>query len=100
MVKYLNPSDIKVSDAVTVLDIREHQELQRTGTVKDAVHIPLAELSARLSEVSKEKPVYVYCMSGGRASMAYDILVADGFDAYNCGGIGDWYHCGHEIVDI
>jgi rhodanese-related sulfurtransferase len=100
MVKYLNPSDVKVSDAVTVVDIREQVELQRTGIVDGAVHIPLGRLPQRMNEISKEKPVYLYCAAGGRASQACEFLTAQGYDAYNTGGITDWFHAGHNIIDI
>ena len=45
----------------------------------------------RLSDVGpKEKPVVVYCASGGRSAVAAQILRANGFvDVTNAGGLED-----------
>jgi rhodanese-related sulfurtransferase len=64
---------------VVVLDVREPNELEETGTVKGAIHIPLGQLESRLGELPKDKVILTACRRGGRASRALEILEAKGF---------------------
>ncbi|MEW6697631.1 MAG: rhodanese-like domain-containing protein [Bacillota bacterium] len=74
-----------------LIDVREPDEYQ-AGYIKGAVLIPLGELEQRLQEISKEKPVVVYCRSGRRSAEAAEILIRNGYkQVYNIqGGILDW----------
>jgi rhodanese-related sulfurtransferase len=75
-----------------LIDVRERDEWLE-GHVHGAHLIPLGELSARLDEVPKGRPVYVMCHSGGRSAQAATLLSASGFDAVNVdGGITAWQH--------
>jgi rhodanese-related sulfurtransferase len=64
---------------VVVLDVREPNELDESGTVKGAIHIPLGQLESRLSELPKDKVILTACRRGGRASRAYAMLESKGF---------------------
>ena len=64
---------------VVVLDVREPNELDETGTVKGAIHIPLGQLESRLGELPKDKVILTACRRGGRASRALALLDAKGF---------------------
>ncbi len=79
-------------DAV-FLDIREDAEY-KSGYIPDSIHIPLKQLSDRVSELGKFKgsPVIAYCRSGNRSKSAGEILIKQGFEnVYNLGGgILDW----------
>jgi hydroxyacylglutathione hydrolase len=55
------------------LDIRESSEFA-SGHIDEAVHIPLGELSNRLSDLSQGRPILAYCAHGERASSAASIL--------------------------
>lgn len=46
---------LEKKDAVFFLDVREPYEIQRLGSVKGYVNIPLGELEARLGEIPKDK---------------------------------------------
>lgn len=75
----------------TLLDVRqdwEYEELRIPG----ATHIPLPELSERVGELDKTKPVLTYCKAGGRSSAAANILSGQGFSpVYSLdGGILAW----------
>jgi rhodanese-related sulfurtransferase len=48
------------------------------------------ELDQRMAEVPKDKPVVVYCQSGGRASMAAQAMQAQGYEVYNLGAMSSW----------
>lgn len=42
-------------DRIFFLDVREPFEIERAGTVKGYVNIPLGQLEARLKEIPKDK---------------------------------------------
>lgn len=63
-----------------LVDVRVDHEWE-TGHLPGAVHIPLAELPARVGEVDKDRPVILYCRGGNRSTMATVALTEAGFDA-------------------
>lgn len=68
-----------------LLDVRSAAEFA-SGNAPGTRNIPLAELSARLSEVPRTVPVVVCCASGTRSAMAAALLKKNGFEAvYNAG---------------
>jgi rhodanese-related sulfurtransferase len=76
-----------------VLDVREDAEFA-SGHLPKARHIPLGQLSTRISEIAKhkEKPVIVTCRSGARSGSACRALRNAGFtQVYNLkGGVPAW----------
>ncbi len=56
-----------------VLDVRTNEQFQ-TGHVIEALNIPLIELENRLSELPKDKSIYVYCNGGNSSMVACSIL--------------------------
>lgn len=84
------------TDAV-LLDVREDDEWA-AGHAAGATHVPLPQLSERLSEVPAGDPVYVVCRSGGRSAKATEFLNANGWDAVNvAGGMSQWAATGKPI---
>lgn len=80
-----------------VIDVREPAEY-RTGHLPGAVNIPMGQLTSRLSEIDRNRPVYVVCASGNRSSAMTDVLSAAGFDATNvAGGTSAWVRAGRPI---
>ena len=69
----------------TLLDTRTVREFER-GHIEGFKNIPVDELRERISEIEKEKPVYVICQSGLRSYIASRILEGNGFTAYNFAG--------------
>jgi rhodanese-related sulfurtransferase len=83
--------DALIADGKTVvLDVREPNELEETGTVKGAIHIPLGQLEARLGELPKDKVILTACRGGGRASRAMVLLEAKGFKTAGFCGLADY----------
>jgi len=67
--------------------------------IAGAVNIPIDELESRVAEVPKDKPIVTYCMKGGRASRAAEILREAGYDQpIQYGGITAWKEAGNEVV--
>jgi NADPH-dependent 2,4-dienoyl-CoA reductase/sulfur reductase-like enzyme/rhodanese-related sulfurtransferase len=65
-------------DAV-LLDVRTEGEV-KAGAIPGAMNIPVDNLRSRLAEISRNKPVIVYCGVGLRAYVATRILMQSGFD--------------------
>ncbi len=96
-----------MSDGQTiVIDVRETSEVEASGKVKDAIHIPRGLLEFRadpdspmhLPELAKDKSVILYCASGGRSALAGKTLKDMGYDkVHNLGGFNVWAHAGKPI---
>jgi rhodanese-related sulfurtransferase len=71
------------ANSKVMLDVRNNDEVA-SGMLPNAVHIPLGELSARLSELDREKEIYLYCRSGNRTQIAFDVLKQAGFENVIC----------------
>lgn len=71
--------------SVTLLDVRTVTEVSR-GRIDGFINIPLDSLRGRISEIPKNKPVYVHCHSGLRSYIACRILAGRGYDCFNLAG--------------
>ncbi|MCL1971526.1 MAG: DsrE/DsrF/DrsH-like family protein [Endomicrobia bacterium] len=71
--------------SVTLLDTRTAIEYEN-GHIDGFINIPVDELRKRISELDKNKKVYVACQSGLRGYIAARILSQNGFDACNLSG--------------
>ena len=89
-----------------MVDVREASEVQQSGKVSGAIHVPrgLLEFVADPQSPSHDprfatdKPVIVYCAGGGRAALAGQALKEMGYgDVYNLGGFADWVDIGGAI---
>lgn len=89
---------LQAKGEITLLDVREANELQSSGKAAGAVHIPLALVALKAAEdLPKGKRVAVYCAVGGRAGMAAQTLASMGYEVENIGGFGDWVAAGGAI---
>ena len=75
-------------DPVHLIDLRRDDE-RRSGYIVDTQHLPLHELLARIQEVPDDRPVWLHCEAGYRASIAASILAANGRDVVLVNG--DFY---------
>ena len=81
-------------DTVQILDVRTPGEFE-SGHIKGALQADWnneAEYTRRIAFVDKTKPVYVYCLAGGRSAAAAKQMRASGFkNVYELtGGINAW----------
>jgi len=80
----------KLDEGVQLVDVRAGHEWE-AGRIAGAVHLPLAELSERIEEIDRERPVVLYCRGGNRSTMAAEALADAGYDAAKLsGGIVGW----------
>lgn len=84
-----------------ILDVRTPEEVSE-GYINNASTINFYDddFSAKINLMQKDKPIYVYCKSGGRSSQAAELLKKNGFiKIYNLsGGISGWENSGFPIV--
>ncbi|KUI20845.1 rhodanese [Mycobacterium sp. GA-1285] len=95
-----------IAKGALVVDVRDAPELDKSGKVAGAVHVPRGMLEFRADpespyhdqNFSKDKPVIVYCASGGRSALSGQALKELGYqDVYNLGAFGDWADSGGAV---
>jgi rhodanese-related sulfurtransferase len=96
MVKQLTPREFlerrAAGTSMTLLDVREDWEIQRSPVPATHVHIPMGEVPDRIGELDPQIDTVVICRSGARSLDVAGFLDARGFGAvYNlAGGILAW----------
>jgi rhodanese-related sulfurtransferase len=88
-----------------VVDVRDASELAASGKLKGAVHVSRGMLEFRADpeapshnpEFRKDRPVILYCASGGRSALAAKTLRDLGYvRTYNLGGFTDAAEAGFQ----
>lgn len=78
---------------IQLVDVRTARECA-SGTIKNAkeIDVTLANFEQVVAKsLDKNKPVYLYCRSGGRSRIASKILAEKGYKVYNIdGGYMSW----------
>jgi len=69
-----------------LLDLRNKDELEVSGAIEGALHIPLTELREKLPELDKEKNYVPFCAVGMRSYIGHRILVQNGFASRSLSG--------------
>lgn len=72
-------------DTMLLVDVRDQVEVEN-GSMEGRVHIPLNSLRARMSELPKDKVLYLYCQVGLRGYIGARILQQNGFTVKNITG--------------
>lgn len=70
-----------------IVDVRTKEEYDEAHLV-DAINIPYNEIDEKV-ELDKEKTILVYCRSGNRSSIAYNLLEDLGFKVYDLGAFSE-----------
>ncbi|HET6642862.1 MAG TPA: molybdopterin-synthase adenylyltransferase MoeB [Gaiellaceae bacterium] len=85
-------------DAPLLVDVRTDRE-RRVANIPGSVHLPMAEVEARLAEVAPDpnRPIVTYCATGNRSLRILPTLAALGYeDARSmAGGIVAWQALGY-----
>ncbi len=61
-------------DAFTIVDMRNHSEVNNNKIFANAIHIPLHELRERINEIPVHKPIVVHCAGGYRSAAGSSII--------------------------
>jgi len=89
----------KAPDA-QIIDVRTADEYAG-GHLKNAKNIDAnsADFNTQITGFNKSKPVFIYCLSGGRSSSAANTLRKAGFETvYEMPGMLAWNNAGKEVV--
>jgi rhodanese-related sulfurtransferase len=98
--------DMMAKGNTLVVDVRDSTEVERSGKVAGAVHVPRGMLEFRADPQSPyydknfapDKTVIVYCASGGRSALSGKTLKDMGYDrVYNLGAFKDWAESGGAV---
>ena len=65
-------------DDIQIVDVREADEVA-IGTIPNSIHIPLAQVINRMSEIDPARETVVHCKMGGRSARAIQALKQSGF---------------------
>jgi rhodanese-related sulfurtransferase len=78
-------------DAPLVIDVRQPSEFE-AGHVPGSVAIGAGDLSDRLDQLPRDRPIATICASGYRSSVAASLLRAAGFERVSWvpGGVPTW----------
>jgi len=91
---------------VLVVDVRDATEVEKSGKVAGAVNVSRGMLEFRADpdtpyhdkNFAKNKPVILYCASGGRSALAGKVLKDMGYgEVYNLGVFKDWVETGGAV---
>jgi rhodanese-related sulfurtransferase len=70
-----------------LIDVRDEDEIELSGKLAGALHIPLGTIRDRLAEIPSDRPVVLYCAKGLRGYLALRILAGNGRkNLYNLSG--------------
>jgi sulfur-carrier protein adenylyltransferase/sulfurtransferase len=63
---------------VQIVDVREANEVA-IGRIPNSIHIPLAQVLERMSEIDPSRDTVVHCKMGGRSARAIEALHRSGY---------------------
>ncbi|UYO44086.1 rhodanese-like domain-containing protein [Rhodopseudomonas palustris] len=95
-----------IEQGALVIDVRDAPEVGNTGKVAGAVNISRGMLEFRADpdspfydkHLAKDRPVIVYCASGGRSALAGKVLKDLGYEkVFNLGAFKDWAEAGGAV---
>ena len=96
MIKDITPREFlerrAAGDDMTLLDVREDWEIALAPVPSAIVHIPMGQITDRVSELDAQRETVVICRSGGRSMQVAQFLATRGFGSVSnlAGGILAW----------
>ena len=94
---------LKASKDAQVLDVRTKKEYDANhlSNAFNADYNNTGQFAERTAALDKNKPVFVYCLAGGRSAEATKILINKGFrEVYDLkGGIRSWIGAGKKVEE-
>ncbi|MFN8470859.1 MAG: rhodanese-like domain-containing protein [Anaerolineae bacterium] len=89
---------IATGEKLTILDVRETSEYNEAH-IDGSKLIPLNQLSMRMQDIPRDRPIVAVCRSGNRSSVACDMLRRAGYEnVLNLdGGLFAWHRSGYPL---
>jgi rhodanese-related sulfurtransferase len=90
---------IKQNKDLLIIDVRSPDEL-REGKIANSILIPVMDIMAGNYTIPRDRPLLLYCATGGRSYAAMQILASKGYnEIYNLqGGISAWKQANLPLV--
>jgi len=89
----IEPEEVKAlldEKKILLIDVRTIQE-RMMAQITDSELVPIHEITERIGEITKDKPIVTYCHHGIRSFHAAAFLKQNGFNARSLkGGIEAW----------
>ena len=94
------------SGQAIIVDVRDAPEVEKSGKVAGAIHVSRGMLEFRADPEApyhdkhfhRDRPVILYCASGGRSALSAKVLKDLGYEqVYNLGAFKDWVENGGDI---
>ena len=94
---------------VLIVDVRDAAEVAATGKVKGAINVSRGMIEFRADPATpshnpafqKDRPIILYCASGGRSALAGKVLKDMGYEnVQNLGGFKEAAEAGIEIEQV
>lgn len=85
-----------------LLDVRRTEEVEESGHIEGAYHIPLSELAQNIDKLpAADTPIVTYCAGGWRATIAMTALHAMGWTEVRAlkARFADWKDAGNPVVE-
>ena len=93
---------LKSDKTIQLIDLRTPGEIQRTGIIAGAkvINYNSPDFKAKISKLDKNRPVLLFCATGGRSGSAVSTVKSLGYKAvYNyTGGMSEWKGKGKPTV--
>jgi rhodanese-related sulfurtransferase len=98
-----------LANGAVMVDVRDAPEVEKSGKAAGALHIPRGMLEFRADDATpthnpglrKDRPVILYCASGGRAALSGKLLQDMGFEqVYTLGGFAGWVEGGGAVDSV
>jgi rhodanese-related sulfurtransferase len=83
---------LDAGEDVQIVDVREPDEYA-VARIPNSIHIPLAQVLNRMSEIDPARDTVIHCKMGGRSARAIEALTRSGFEGKLTnlkGGITAW----------
>ncbi|HEY0113657.1 MAG TPA: rhodanese-like domain-containing protein [Allosphingosinicella sp.] len=97
----VSPKEAKrliAEEGALLIDVREAAELERTGKLAGALHLPLGQILAGGSAFPIDRPLVLYCAAGIRSALAGKGLLDGGHArAFNLGGFEEVARAGWKV---
>jgi len=81
---------IETSKTLIIVDVRTPKEIQDSGAVPGAIHVPVDQVEQHVGDFPKGSEIAFYCGGGGRASRAAQTLWNTGHRKIFYFGMRDW----------
>jgi len=76
-----------IESGAQLVDVRSEKEYQQ-GAIPGALNLPVNQLEQHASTLDTNKPIIVYCRTGGRSATAQLLLKKIGFqEVHNAGAL-------------